>query len=109
MTLIFWIGISGIILALLLTLIAEIDVRSDIMRPIGIILISGALSIMPKFFFQGFLMDIISLIIYLMAVNFLLGFFYTLNRDHKKKVMITFSILNILWIGFIYSLALFVD
>lgn len=109
MALIFWIGISGIILALLLTLIAEIDVRSDIMRPIGIILISGILSILPKFFFQGIQMDIVSLIIYLMAVYYLLGFFYTLDRDHKKKVMITFSILNILWIAFIYSLALFVE
>ncbi|QXD25405.1 hypothetical protein F7C95_05785 [Opitutia bacterium ISCC 51] len=109
MTLIFWIGISGVILALLLTLIAGIDVRSDIMRPIGIILISGILSILPKFFFQGILMDIVSLIIYLMAVYYLLGFFYTLDRDHKRKVMITFSILNILWIAFIYSLALFVE
>lgn len=109
MTLIFWIGISGIILALLLTLIAEIDVRSDIMRPIGIILISGILSILPKFFFQGILMDIVSLIIYLMAVYYLLGFFYTLDRDPKRKVMITFSVLNILWIAFIYSLALFVE
>ena len=107
MTLLFGYVISGIILAILITIFAEIDVTEDIMRPIGIILISSVFAIIPRIFLNGVLGVIVSLLVYLIAIYFLLDFFYTLEGYIKKKIMIYFIAIKVLWIVFIYTAVFF--
>lgn len=97
---IFKFALGGIILGILITLIAEIDVTKDIMRPIGIVMIAGVVSIIPSFFLDGYVRMIVSITIYLTAIYFLLDFFYSLVGEKKKKIMISFSAIYLSWVAF---------
>lgn len=96
----FWYAISGVILGLLITFIAEIDASKDIMRPIGIVLIAGLAATIPRFIFGGYVAGIVSLVVYLAVVHFLLDFFYSMEGAKKKKIMISFTTINVLWVVF---------